>query len=680
MRDTEIEAPTGIVNNHGRNFNPAGALSKPEGDDSQLASKRPPATQEREAVRASESVLAAEANRLNEILRECKIKDEFRPVCAAAFLLALWRGEVATAPTVVLKEVNANVARALLEAGRAELAQSLRVEEDNESLAARAWEIIAILERLHIRSFTREHDYLGQLYETFYRYTGANTIGQYFTPRHIISFMCRLVPLTPQTRVFDPACGTGGFLVGALGRMSERQDGGASAEMLRQAAGNLYGMESEASTAALCVVNMILRGGAGASIVRADCFARPDYPPVEIDCALLNPPFPHKKTDAPPTAFLDRALRSLRHGGMLAAVVPYSLLVRTQDWHARILRENSLLFVATLPPDLFSPYASFNTAVIVLRRGVAHERRRVFFCKIWNDGYKLKKNTRLPRAGAQLDQMLEAYARQTEMPELCAHAELTDASEEWSPEAFIANAPHTDESFVRGFEESIREQAAFYVRHGHRLLPPAKVDDRHAGTQPAPDVFAAAPRVSLAGITLAPFRVSDHFDAHLGGKDEIEDLEDGPVPFVSTSEFMNGVTAWRQARTLYEPPAITVATDGSTCSAFVQEFPFYAFYKVAILRPKKDFKIPTDALYFVAYLLRRERWRYLYARKFGKKRINQTLLYAPADAENRPDFQQMATLSRQTAAFTIIQSFRDAYRRALSNRDGDSAHANDDGV
>jgi hypothetical protein len=211
--------------------------------------------------------------------------------------------------------------------------------------------------------------------------------------------------------------------------------------------------------------------------------------------------------------------------------------------------------------------------------------------------------------------------------------------------------------FISGFEEHVREQASFYIRFGHRLLPAGSL----VSAEKAPEIFSATSSLSLEGVELRSFNVVEYFDVELGGSDEIEDLEEGDVPLVSTSEFFNGVTAWREPKTKYSPPVITVATDGSTCSSFVQEYPFYAFYKVAILKPKNE--IPTDALYFVAYLLKRERWRYVYARKFGKTRINQTVLFAPCK-DGKPDFEKMAELSRQCAAFPVIKSFRDAFKSA----------------
>ena len=613
--------------------------------------------------RPPDHVLADQARRLNEILRECKIKDEFRPGYAATFMLALWYGDVSTDSSVVLDQINANAAKALKKAGKADLSQSLRTDSENQGLAERAWQIIDILKKLNIRSFSFEHDYLGQLYETFFRYTGGNTIGQYFTPRHIIDMMCDLVAVSPNDVVFDPACGTGGFLIGALRRMIRMQSLSYD-DAIKRVRRNIYGMESEPATAALCITNMILRGDGKSGVIRKDCFVDRKYPNKPANVALLNPPFPHKKTDTPSTDFVDRALSSLSNKGFVASIVPYSLLVKTSEWHRKILKNNRLIFVATMPPDLFSPYASFNTAVIAFHKGVPHDRAKVFFARLFNDGYKVKKNIRIPQPGSQIDDILKAFDAKREIPGLTAYRPVTLEASEWSPEAFIAGAPRKDEEFVRGLEQSIRQQAAFYVAHGHRLIDP----DTTFSIEWSSALFSGQSSLDLTGIKLGRFKIGDFFDVQLGGKDEIEDLRDGPIPVVSTSQSENGVTAWRSPNTIYPPKVITVATDGSTCSSFVQEFPFYAFYKVALLRPLKQ--IPIDSLYFVSYLLRRERWRYVYARKFGKARILNTVLHAPVREDGSPDFGRMAALVRQCASYRMIAAFRSAYEKEVERADG----------
>ena len=64
-------------------------------------------------------------------------------------------------------------------------------------------------------------------------------------------------------------------------------------------------------------------------------------------------------------------------------------------------------------------------------------------------------------------------------------------------------------------------------------------------------------------------------------------------------------------------------------------------------------------MYYIAYLLSCERWRYVYARKFGKARLAATNLYGPMK-NGKPDFERMARLVRSASAFPIIKSFRDA--------------------
>lgn len=206
-------------------------------------------------------VLAEKADFINRTLREAHIKDEFRPAYVGAMILALWqsKGALRKAPEFVLGDINRACKDAFDTAGKSELAESLYVDEANGVLRDSAWKILSELERLNVATAVFAHDYLGQLYETFFRYTGGNTIGQYFTPRHITRFMADLCETRPTDIVIDPACGTGGFLIACIQRAVETthlkyEDG---VNMVRH---NLIGYESEPVTAALCVANMILRG------------------------------------------------------------------------------------------------------------------------------------------------------------------------------------------------------------------------------------------------------------------------------------------------------------------------------------------------------------------------------------------------------------------------------------
>ena len=241
-------------------------------------------------------VLAKKADEMNRLLREADIKDEYRPTHVAAMMLALWytRGNIRRDPSFILRDINSGCRDAFIRAGKSALASSLRVDRANRKLATRAPRIAKILERLNITVLTAEHDYLGQLYETFFRYTGGNTIGQYFTPRHIARMMVDICGATSGDILLDIACGTGGFFVAYMDRLVKEQHL-SRADMVQIIQHHIIGFESEPNTAALCVANMILRGDGATQIRQSDSLTVGDFPGGAATVAVMNPPFPHKQ-------------------------------------------------------------------------------------------------------------------------------------------------------------------------------------------------------------------------------------------------------------------------------------------------------------------------------------------------------------------------------------------------
>jgi len=139
-------------------------------------------------------------------------------------------------------------------------------------------------------------------------------------------------------------------------------------------------------------------------IRKDDCFTSTDYPIGGANIVLMNPPFPHKKTDTPPERFVERALEGLKQGGKLAMIVPRSLAVKRekQGWREGLLKKHTLDGVIKLPDQLFQPYASVYPAILLITKGVPHSATKsTFFARIENDGLRRKKNMRVPRVGEQ---------------------------------------------------------------------------------------------------------------------------------------------------------------------------------------------------------------------------------------------------------------------------------------
>lgn len=562
-------------------------------------------------------VLKMRAEEINRLLRESGLKDDFRPAAIGAIMLGLWhsRGEVRRDPQFILADINQACGQAFWKAGKPDLALSLHVDEANAKLAVKAIRIVDILERLNITALTAEHDYIGALYEEFFRYTGGNTIGQYFTPRHITKFMADITEIGPRDVVLDPACGTGGFLIAALER-KQRVSKMSREAVVKTVNTQLLGLEDEPVTAALCVANMILRGDGSSGVKRADAFDDREFPSESSDVVLMNPPFPHRKTDVSIERFISRALEGLKRRGLAAVIVKTSVLVKggeSKAWREEVLADNTLRAVFTLPGELFQPYASAVTAILVFKKGVPHPKDGpVFFCRISNDGFRLKKGVRVPQDGEELHEAADAFARMSNHPGFCIAAPLDGDS--WAPGAYIAARPLTADEFRDEVSVLIRGKAAFASRYAPQLATMLRaIASGELGSSPYRPAKTPPAKQSTIG---------DYFTINYGQKalHSKEALSDGKSLVISSSGENNGAYGFFEYENLIKPPFVTVPSTGSIGESAVQEFPCGVTDDCLILTPHKD--TPLEALYVAAAILRHERWRFDYGRKMTPSRIS----------------------------------------------------------
>lgn len=588
-------------------------------------------------------VLAARADEINRLLRESGIKDEFRPAVVGAIMLALWqsKGQIRKGSEHILGDINGACKRAFWAAKKPDLAASLYVDEANDTLAAKTRRIVSILERLNVTVLTAEHDYLGQLYETFFRYTGGNTIGQYFTPRHIAKMMADLCGVERSDIVLDPACGTGGFLVAAMNRVLERSRL-SRVEMVKLVRTHLIGFDKEPVTAALCVANMILRGDGSTGVHRADVFSSKKYPRNSASVVLMNPPFPHKKTDTPPERFVERALDGLGDRGLMAVIVPRSMLAKRdkRKWRARILEHSTLEGVIVLPDELFEPYASSYTATLLIRKGKKHNpNNNVFFARIENDGFRMKKGVRVPRDGEELTDTLRAYEQRETRPGFCGWSRL-DAEAGWDAGYYIPARRLTETEVRLGVSQLIRNRAAFVVSHTPELTSLADALNRGELESQDYRVVRKVKDKKAGGDTLG-----DHFDIVYGQKalHSKERLSPGRSLIISSSGIDNGCYGFFDYEDLIAPPFVTVPSTGSLAMAHVQEWPCGVTDDCLLMLPRKG--VPLEVLYIGAAVVRNERWRFNYGMKVTPSRIAGFPL--PTDAKLLRDVRSYLDASRR---------------------------------
>jgi len=573
----------------------------------------------------SNEILAERGESLNRILRECKISDPQRPAIAGAFMLALVtsKGAIRMDAEHILSDINAECKTAFKKAGKPEIAESIFVPVQNTKLAAQAAYICHILRLLNITTLTAEHDYLGQLYETFFRFTGGNTIGQVFTPRHITRFVTNLVTVSRSDLAIDITCGTGGFLIAVLHQMIEGKQF-THKQISDLVKDHLIGFETEPITAALCVANMILRGDGTTGIVKDDCFTSRAFPVGKASIAVGNPPFPHKKTDDPPEKFIDRALEALTTRGTLAMIVPSSQLVKQtkKKWRVKTLKNNSLLGVIALPSELFQPYAAYNTSIIVLEKGVPHNKdTQTFFCRIENDGFRLKKNVRIEQAGEQLTQAVEAYHAGKSIPGFCTVSKLTGT--EWHPGEHIKSAPHTTEELKKEISGLIRSLVGFHAHYApHLSFFKSLLDDGELKLTTYGNISNRTGRHGIDDLNC----VGGLFDIFYGQKSlhNKENLKKGASLVISSAASDNGCYGFFEFSNLIAPPFVTIQSTGSIGEGFVQTWPCGVTDDCLVLVPREDLwckNVDLDDLFIAAATVRLERWRFDYGRKITPSRI-----------------------------------------------------------
>ena len=262
-----------------------------------------------------------------------------------------------------------------------------------------------------IDEFTYDHsERLGDAFEYLLSVLGSQgDAGQFRTPRHIIDFIVEVVDPKKDEKILDPACGTAGFLISAYKHIlqANTDDNGGSAltseEKTRLAAG-LKGYDISPDMVRLSLANMYLHGFTDPHISEYDTLTSEDNWNEFADVILANPPFmspkggirPHNrfsvKSKRSEVLFVDYMAGHLGPAGRAGIIVPEGIIFQSQNAYKQLrkmLVEDYLVAVVSLPAGVFQPYSGVKTSVLILDKPLARRTNHVAFFKIENDGYDL---------------------------------------------------------------------------------------------------------------------------------------------------------------------------------------------------------------------------------------------------------------------------------------------------
>jgi len=509
-------------------------------------------------------------------------------------------------------------------------------------------EMIAYLYRNVYPLTTMEHagyDVLGRFYTEFIRYAGSEQKqGLVLTPFHVTDLFCDLADLTAQDVLYDPCCGTAGFLVAGMKRMF-RAAGNDAAQKDRIRREQLVGVEMRPSMYTYACSNMMLRGDGKSNIYCGDCFQTKDeilrnHKPT---AAFLNPPY--DVGTAEQLRFVAHALDVVApQNGRVVAIVQMSCAIKNEKElvavKQELLKRHHLKAVLSMPDDLFYPVGVV-TCILVFEANKPNRGRKTWFGYFKDDGFEKRKHQgRIDARGRFKNEIrakwVDAYRNQDEIDGFSVRHEVT-AEDEWCAEAYM----ETDYSTLReeDFAENVRQYlAAAIVHRGMRRTPVKEYVADFGGNR--------IDHVQLPeDMNWKPFRYGELFEIRKGKRLTKEDMVEGPIPFIGATDADNGITAYvGNDENLHEGNRITVSYNGSIAEAFYQAVPFVASDDVNVLEPR--FALDKYIGLFLCTLIRREKYRYNYGRKWHAEKMRESRIRLPVTSSGEPDWSLMRNYVR----------------------------------
>jgi type I restriction enzyme M protein len=259
------------------------------------------------------------------------------------------------------------------------------------------------------------YDIFGRAYEYLLQQFGqSKEFAEYFTPRHIVDRMVQIIDPQIGETIYDPACGTGGFIVRAFEKVRDqinrkRISAVEKERMLRQLKEkHLYGVEHVPLVFKLALMNMILHRDGSSQLKNDDSLSNKaqDINKNKYDIILANPPFGPTKQERLAqfeyhiklyeALFIQHMMNALKPGGRAAVVLKEGLLFDSKKMLRKICRklveQFEVLGVISLPNGVFNPYSGAKTSVVVFRkpRGKDDVRTsKVWFYRVESDGRDL---------------------------------------------------------------------------------------------------------------------------------------------------------------------------------------------------------------------------------------------------------------------------------------------------
>ncbi|WP_117236635.1 N-6 DNA methylase [Thermus sediminis] len=257
----------------------------------------------------------------------------------------------------------------------------------NVIVCASGYNLKEVLQILNGIDFHSQDDIftVSQVYEELLRRLGSENrmAGEFYTPRPVVRFVVELVNPKIGETVYDPACGSCGFLVEAYLHMKRKERTIEDHRTLQER--TFFGQEKKPIPSLLGLMNMVLHGITAPQIRRRNTLEENIRQVSEgFDVVLTNPPFGGKEghhiqanfpvpSSATELLFLQHIMKKLKlkEGARCGMVVPEGTLFRGgafAEVKRDLLEQFNLHTIVSLPPGTFAPYSDVKTALLFFER------------------------------------------------------------------------------------------------------------------------------------------------------------------------------------------------------------------------------------------------------------------------------------------------------------------------
>lgn len=252
---------------------------------------------------------------------------------------------------------------------------------------------------IQISKYIQSNDWQGEdvmaiFFNEFNRYLPKKPdYGQVFTPDNVVSLMYRLIEANYKDKILDAACGSGAFLVKAMGNMTREVGGIANDKEVKKIQNEkLFGVEISKDLFTLACANMLIHKDGKTNLIQADSRDEEVCKWIKsknITKVLMNPPY-EKKYGV--MGIVENVLNNVSEGAMCAFLLPDNKLEISRKTVERWLKKHSLLKIIKLPDNTFTGKASVNVSIFIFKAHEPQKEKEIFACWIKEDGLETVKN------------------------------------------------------------------------------------------------------------------------------------------------------------------------------------------------------------------------------------------------------------------------------------------------